>query len=155
MKQITAFLFILLLFACTEGKQEKVAIITPPRVEMLTNPTGIDQEPLRFMWQLKADVNDVYQTAYQIMVATNHKNLEKEKDLVWNSGKVSSDNSIYIPYEGKPLESRQTYYWKVKVWTNKGETPWTVPNHFTMAFMDSSDWQAKWIGLAGKMDRTG
>ncbi|MCD8041590.1 MAG: glycoside hydrolase family 78 protein [Tannerellaceae bacterium] len=146
MKQVTAFLFILLLLACTEGKQEKVAVINP-RLEMLTNPIGIDQDTPRFMWQLKAGVNDVYQIAYQIMVATNHENLEKEKDLVWNSGKVSSDNSIYIPYEGKPLESRQKYYWKVKAWTNKGETPWTVPNHFTMAFMDSSDWQAKWIGL--------
>ncbi|MCC8095778.1 MAG: hypothetical protein LIP05_10715 [Tannerellaceae bacterium] len=106
MKHLTAVLFILLLFACTKGEQGIVSVINP-RVEMLTNPTGIDQDAPRFMWQLKAGVNDVYQTAYQIMVATNHESLEKEKDLVWNSGKVSSDNSIYIPYEGKPLESRQ------------------------------------------------
>lgn len=152
MKHLTAVLFILLLFACTKGEQGIVSVINP-RVEMLTNPIGIDQDTPRFMWQLKAGVNDVYQTAYQIIVATNHESLEKEKDLVWNSGKVSSDNSIYIPYEGKPLESRQKYYWKVKAWTNKGEASWTVPNYFTMAFMDSSDWQAQWIVLDKSLNK--
>ncbi|WP_029904762.1 alpha-L-rhamnosidase [Prevotella sp. 10(H)] len=116
------------------------------RTEMRTNPDGIDIQSPRFMWQIISDKSDVSQTAYQIIVAESQKDLNKQTNLSWNSGKVTSGSSIFIPYEGKPLQSRKTYYWKVKVWTNKGESPWSEVANWTMA-LSKEDWQAKWIGL--------
>ncbi|MCD8263268.1 MAG: hypothetical protein LUD02_03150 [Tannerellaceae bacterium] len=122
------FLSFCLLLACTAEKASQLQI-SNPRIEMRRNPLGMDIEKPRFMWQLTAKENDVYQTAYQILVATSPEELNKENGNVWNSGKVHIDNFLFIPYEGTPLQSRQTYYWKVKAWTNKGETPWSETNH--------------------------
>ncbi|MCD7935535.1 MAG: glycoside hydrolase family 78 protein [Tannerellaceae bacterium] len=145
MKQLT--LLLICLFTICAPIQATALQIKNPRIEMLTDPIGIDIQSPRFLWQLKANENEVYQTAYQILVATSENDLNAERNLSWNSGKISSGNSIFIPYEGTPLESRKTYYWKVKVWTNKGETPWSKTNQWRMAFTDRNDWQAKWIGL--------
>ena len=38
-------------------------------------------------------------------------------------------------------------YWKVKVWTNKGEAAYSSPAQFTMGLLDEKDWKAKWTGL--------
>ncbi len=145
MKQLT--LLLICLFTICVPIHITALQIKNPRIELLTDPVGIDIQSPRFMWQLEASENDVYQIAYQILVATSENDLNAERNLSWNSGKISSGNSIFIPYKGSPLESRKTYYWKVKVWTNKGETPWSKTNQWRMAFTDSNDWQAKWIGL--------
>jgi alpha-L-rhamnosidase len=34
---------------------------------------------------------------------------------------TNSSQSIHINYSGKPLRSATKYFWKVKVFTNKGE----------------------------------
>ncbi len=112
---------------------------------MKVNPIGIDIQQPRFMWQIASDKTDVYQTAYQIIVAESAKDIESKKNLLWDSGKIRDARSVFIPYQGKSLNPRQTYYWKVKVWTNKGES-WSDTNTWTMA-LSANDWEAKWIGL--------
>lgn len=126
--------------------------ITNLRTEMKNNPNGIDVSNPRLMWQIESSLTDVNQTAYQIIVAESVKDLNSQKNLSWNSGKISSASSVLIPYEGKPLQSRKTYYWKVKVWTNKGETSWSEVNNWTMALTDTGEWNAKWIGLDKSMN---
>ncbi|MFV0329317.1 MAG: family 78 glycoside hydrolase catalytic domain [Dysgonomonas sp.] len=123
------------------------------RTEMKVNPLGIDIQQPRFMWQIDTDMSDIRQSAYQIIVAESVTDLNNQQKLLWNSGKTSSDNSIFITYQGKPLESRKTYYWKVKVWTNKGESAWSEINSWTMALTDN-DWKAKWIGLDKSMNES-
>lgn len=130
--------------SCSHEKNSTVQNMT---VELCSNPLGLDVPHPRLSWQLKANVNNVRQKAYQIMVATSPDGLNSGHNVVWNTGKVNSDHSILIPYEGKVLKARQKYYWKVKVWTNKGATDWSAPGQWTMALTDSSDWQASWIGL--------
>ena len=60
---------------------------------------------------------------------------------------VYSESSVNIPYEGKPLESRTTCHWKIKVTTNHVTSAWSRPAQWSMAFMSDDDWKAQWIGL--------
>jgi alpha-L-rhamnosidase len=118
-----------------------------PLVEMRTNPIGVGAVQPRFSWQIKASQNNVQQSAYQLVAAESVENLTKETNLSWNTGKVENGNSVLIPYHGQALRSGKTYFWKVKVWTNKGVTPWSKPASWTMALLEASDWKAQWIGL--------
>lgn len=43
-------------------------------------------------------------------------------DVVWDSGRVESAQSILIEYLGPNLTPRTEYDWTVTVWDNHGET---------------------------------
>ncbi|HEX8376750.1 MAG TPA: family 78 glycoside hydrolase catalytic domain [Pedobacter sp.] len=123
------------------------------RVEKLESPIGIDATSPRFSWQITSDQRALLQTSYQILVAETAEKLAAEKDLTWNSGKREGGISVLIPYEGKPLESAKKYYWKVKVWTNKGEALSSAPAHWSTAFLNNSfSNNAYWIGIDSTMN---
>jgi alpha-L-rhamnosidase len=118
------------------------------RTEGMTNPLGIDAQKPRFSWKTEATTErNVLQKAYQILVASSAAKLSKNESDVWNSGKVSTDASIWIPFAGKPLQSNAAYFWKVKVWTNKGESQWSAPASWSMGILEEVQWKAQWIGL--------
>jgi alpha-L-rhamnosidase len=103
------------------------------------NPLGIDVQQPRFSWQLVSDQRNVSQSAYEITVSD-------AKGFVWKSGKVSSDQSVHVPYAGSPLQSGKKYKWEVRVWDNNDKpSPWSEPAFFQTAFLNTSDWKAKWI----------
>lgn len=81
----------------------------------------IAQKQPFFGWTVNSGQKNVLQTAYRILVASNLENIQKESNLWWDSGKISSDNSLNVTYSGKPLESNAVYFWKVKTWNNLGE----------------------------------
>ena len=110
------------------------------RVENLTNPLGIDTDQPRFSWVTTSDEKDVRQTAYQIIVSG-------DKGELWNSGKVDSDAQLWIPYAGGKLKSGMQCSWKVKVFTNKGETAWSESQRFGIGLLKECHWSGRWIGL--------
>ena len=116
------------------------------RLEMKENPLGINVVQPRFSWQLASGKPNLKQAAYQIQVAASPGQLESGDDLLWDSGVVRSDESILVPYGGKPLESGKPYYWRVKLTTNQGDTPWSDAGSWSMALLDDSEWKATWIG---------
>jgi alpha-L-rhamnosidase len=120
--------------------------VTNLRCEMLVNPLGIDIKDPRFSWQLNSDQRNVQQTAYQIIISSSEQKLNNDDGDVWNSGKQNSSQSIHINYAGKPLRSATKYFWKVKVFTNKGEALTTETAFFSTGLLNSDDWKAKWIG---------
>jgi alpha-L-rhamnosidase len=117
------------------------------RCEMLINPKGIDATKPRFSWQFITEARGMKQLAYQIIVASSIYKLNKNEGDVWNSGRITSDQSTLIEYAGMPLKSRQECFWKVKVWSNKGEEQWSETSSFTIGLLRPADWKAKWIGL--------
>ena len=82
--------------------------------ENRTDPIGMDATHPRFTWKITSDKRGTMQTAYRIDVS------EKENfgGHVWDSGKISSDSSVFITYKDKPLQSGKKYYWRIKVWNN-------------------------------------
>jgi len=121
-----------------------------PLIENLRNPLGVDVTP-RFSWQLVSGKRNVMQTAYEIRVSDAITTLSKGN--IWSSGKVNSDQSLFVPYGGKPLESGKKYFWQVRVWDNTGKaSAWTEANFWQMGLLNASDWKAKWIQPGYKED---
>ena len=113
---------------------------------MQENPVGLNTLAPRFSWQISSTTPDLVQQSYQIQVALTEEELKKGINLLWDSGVVDSDLSVLIPYRGESLVSRGKYYWRVKVNSNQGSSDWSKIAHWSMALLDDSDWQAKWIG---------
>ena len=121
--------------------------ITELRTEQLKNPLGIDVRQPRLGWRIESDEQNVMQTAYHILVASSADLLAQGKGDIWDSGKIESDASQWIAYQGKPLKRNARYYWKVKVYTNRGEADWSAPAFWSMGLLNEADWQGQWIGL--------
>lgn len=132
-----------ILMAGCQGTAVKVDSL---KVEMQENPVGVETPTPRFSWQIASNVQDIHQKAYRIQVARSEQDLKKETNLLWDSGDVPNDESVLIPYEGEALLSGEVYYWRVKAITNQGETAWSKTGHWSMALLNASEWQAKWIG---------
>jgi alpha-L-rhamnosidase len=116
------------------------------RCEMLDSPQGIDTKTPRLSWWISNDQNNIKQQAYHIIVATTKEKLNKNEGDLWNSGKVNTDRSVHVLYAGKLLTSGIKCYWKVKSYTNKGESSWSKPSYWSMGLLTSATWKAKWIG---------
>ncbi|MGA9119993.1 MAG: family 78 glycoside hydrolase catalytic domain, partial [Bacteroidota bacterium] len=120
------------------------------RVEDLVNPLGIDVRTPRLSWQLESTVRGERQTAYQIIVASRPGLIHERRGDIWNSGKVSSDQSVLVEYKGPALRSTGTYYWKVLVWDKNGRpSAWSETAFWSMGLLRPGDWRARWIGHDG------
>jgi len=120
--------------------------------ENLENPLGIDAAQPRLSWILYSTERGQRQTAYQVLVASSGKNLKADNGDLWDSGKISSDQSIQLDYAGKPLTSQLDCFWKVRVWYKDGNvSAWSKSAHWSMGVLNPADWDgAKWIGLDGE-----
>jgi alpha-L-rhamnosidase len=133
------------------GVWARAATVIPTdlRCEYLADPVGLDVGQPRLSWKLTAaspSLRGVRQRAYQILVASSPELLAEDKGDVWDSGKISTDNSLNIPFGGKPLVSRQELFWKVRVWDgNRKRTAWSEPARWEMGLLKSEDWQARWV----------
>ena len=76
--------------------------------EYFTNPIGLDVQQPRLSWQVSSEQRCARQTAYQIVVSKNPAvSEESPTDVLWNTGKVTADSSLHIPYAGPPLQPGQ------------------------------------------------
>ncbi len=117
------------------------------RCEYLKDPSGIDVEKPRLNWILTPGSTGRNQSAYQILVASTPASLEKDNADLWDSGRVSSDQSTWVAYAGKPLTSGARAYWKVRIWDEAGRrSPWSGHATWSMGLLKPSDWYGKWIG---------
>ena len=144
-KKIQLLLFSLLLLGA--GSLRAAIDVTNLRTEQLKNPLGIDTRQPRLGWRIESDEQNVMQTAYHILVASSPELLEQGKGDMWDSGKIETDASQWITYQGEPLKCNAPYYWKVKVYTNKGEANWSNPAFWSMGLFNEADWRGQWIGL--------
>ncbi len=118
--------------------------VTHLNTEDLMNPIGIDELFPRYSWRLESDKKDVKQASYHIVVKGSDK-------VVWDSGEVMNDQSLYIVYSGKELKPFTTYTWTVRVTDNLGETACSEAASFETGRM-GMPWAARWIATPGKMD---
>ena len=112
------------------------------------NPLLLASLQPRFGWELSSANNGACQTAYQITVSSS-------SDLMgdcWNSGKVSSDRSQLVTYDGARLYPGKTYFWTVQVWDEKDQPSMSSTQTFTLAPSNEEISVARWIGAITKVD---
>src|SRR3989441_10041594 len=96
------------------------------RVEYLTTPIGIDVVQPRLSWRIESTRRNTMQAAYELQVGTSEASLIRGANLLWDSGKVVSDASVFVDYGGPPAVSRTRYYWRVRIWDTSGRaSPWS------------------------------
>src|ERR687894_1331873 len=108
--------------------------------EYRVDPLGIDERVPRLSWVLESEGRGQVQSAYRILAAGSEEKLEAEESLLWDSGRVESDRSVSVEYEGEPLRSGSRCVWKVRVWDGEGQpTPYAEPAVFEMGLLEGSD----------------
>jgi len=122
--------------------------LTNLRCEYRIDPTGIESLSPRLSWEIQSGGRGVLQTAYRVLVSEDSISLEKNMGTVWDSKKIFSDASIQVAYEGSALSPAKTYYWKVMVWDNHGDSShWSKMAWWQTGLFTQADWKgARWIG---------
>jgi alpha-L-rhamnosidase len=115
------------------------------RTNALENPLGIDTEHPAFAWQSDAKTANWMQSGYEVLVAKDVKDLRPGKAEVWDSGRVTSSESVDISYKGAALESQTRYVWKVLVWDSRGKETSSPAAWFETGLLKAGDWKADWI----------
>ena len=142
---ITSAFILLFTFSTYTLIAQKAA--TDLRCEYLQNPIGLGVKQPRLSWIIPAepDKKNIKQTAYQIQVAPTLDDLQKSRRLIWDSGRVDSDQSIHVTYPGE-LTARTRYHWRVRTWDQDNqESPWSEPAYWEMGLLHAENWSADWI----------
>lgn len=122
-----------------------MAHIDRTRCEYLPEALGVDTASPRFSWQMADDqhVRGRAQSAYQLLV---ERVVGEQRTTLWDSGKVSSDASVNVEYDGQPLASTWDCRWQVRAWDEQGNaTDWSDEARFVMGLLDPDEWQGDWI----------
>ena len=119
------------------------------RCEYQDNPLGIDVLRPRLSWKLASAQRGVAQSAYQIRVT-------ETSDVLWDTGKVLSHQSIQVPYDGSALRSGRRCTWRVRIWDgNDQPSAWSEPSWWEMGLLHPIDWHAHWIEPGWQEDKSG
>ena len=145
-KLLLLVLIILLTLSCNRTNSPDI-IPVQLKCNNLKNPVGVDKAP-GLNWIVTSGTRGTKQTAYQILLDSDVKNLKSENDCYWNSGKVTSSQTAWIQYAGPALKPGTEYFWKVRLWDNNDQpSVWSRPAFFLIGLFEKNDWSsAKWIG---------
>jgi arylsulfatase A-like enzyme len=86
-------------------------------VELIRSPDTdvkvFDLQP-EFGWTVPP--GSKFQSAYQILLASDKASIDANNGNVWDSKRVASGASTNVEFTGEPLDIGKTYYWKVRIW---------------------------------------
>ena len=145
MKHVVSLIFILSWITISQLSQAQSAFqLSFLKTEYATTPLGLDIPTPRFSWQMSAPNGrrGLVQKAWQIVVS------DELGQQVWNSGKIESDTSLGIYYQGKSLQPTTRYVWKLTVW-DQDDRIGQSESWFETGLMNPSQeaWSgAQWIG---------
>ena len=138
--------FLILCLSCFSLVLAAKTTVVNKTCEYHVNPIGIDVVQPRLSWQLQSDGQNIMQSAYEIRVAASESALNSAGKLIWTSGKVASDKSVNVVYEGPALSSMQRVYWKVRIWDQDGKaSAWSQPAYW-------GNRRSSAFGMGGRMD---
>jgi len=115
------------------------------KCEYRVNPLGVDTLVPRFSWEMDDAQRGAKQTAYQIIVSTDSR-MKDLNAVVWDTGKVESDQSVHVAYKGKSLTSATRYFWRVRTWDVEGKPSlYSQTQWWEMSLLKPAEWTARWI----------
>ena len=147
----TAFSATLLGFLVLSHTPAAHADLSPEQLscEYKTDPLAVDSAHPRLFWKVASRDRGEQQTAYRIIAASSPSRLSSGNADLWDTGIVTSHDTIQLPYAGKQLSSGQQVFWQVRVWDKNGlPSKWSKRATWTAGLLKPADWTAKWIGPA-------
>lgn len=121
------------------------------RVDMLSEPIGLDDTQPLLSWKINDPAQGARQTAYRVRVIAN---TSTSASVVWDSGKVESAQSQGIVYAGTPLEASHRYFWTVESWDKDGKPyPISKASAWEMGLLSGTAWKGEWIGYERPEDK--
>lgn len=118
--------------------------LTGYRVCRMSEPAGITRTA-QFSWQTVSKKPNVMQTAYRLRVAASRADLKAGRNLLWDSEKTNSDESVSVPYQGRRLPYESQVFWQVEVWLSTGEHLESPVQSFLTGIKQFRS-EAQWIG---------
>jgi alpha-L-rhamnosidase len=141
---------VLLYGGCMRSVETTTMEVVDLTCEYLVDPLSVNTAQPRLAWKIRQDVaakRGQLQTAYQILVASSPEILAGDRGDLWDSGRVKSERSVQVVYEGRELEDMQRCWWKVRVRNNYGEwSPWSEPACWGKGIGSAGQWRGQWIG---------
>ena len=116
------------------------------------DPMGLAQEgAARLSWKLMSDKQGARQTAYRVVAATQSDAVGGATPDLWDSGKVTSDQSINVAYAGKAVGSKVRVYWRVTIWDENDAATDSETAFWETGLLTGDEWTGQFIGssLAG------
>ena len=151
----SAFL-VLLFFIINTSAFAQSSAPTGLLCQLMSHPelSVITERNPEFCWIVNSDKPGDSQKAYQILVTSSADLLQNNVADMWNSGKVTTAQSINVHYAGKALSPNKTYYWKVKTFNKKsGECAWSIPQQFNTGEFDrATKWpgESRWLQIVNE-----
>ena len=149
-----AIIILIIILSLGSSLLAQTITIVKPTVEFQDGSQPLATNVPRFSWHYESSAENVKQTSYQIVVASTEENARNNIGDLWDSKTIFSDRMLLIPYEGKPLHSRDKAYWKAMATLTydnpEGQQQETqlesTINYFEISLLDADDWYAQWIG---------
>ncbi len=110
-----------------------------------------DAKP-EFGWIVNDRSRGARQSACRVLVASKRELLKQDRGDMWDSGKLETDRSINVEYDGKPLQPESSYWWKVRTWDAAGrKSPYSRLQVFLTGSFEAGGrkWPAesRWVKL--------
>lgn len=140
------FTWTAVLFVCTcltTHAASKFAV-SHLRCEGLESPLLVDTAQPRLSWQLDSAASGVRQTAYQLRVTELGAD-GKPVGASLETGRVESDQSVWVEVPAFAAKPKARYQWQVRVWDNqKQDSGWSAPGKFETSLL-GCEWMAAWL----------
>jgi len=129
------------------GSEKSVGAPAKLRTDDLITPLGLDDQAPHFAWQLNDPRRGARQSAYQLQIATSRQQLASGKPDTWDSGRIASDQSVGVSYQGSTLTPSKRYFWRVLAWDKDGKAyPTSEISWWETGLLGQENWRGKWIG---------
>ena len=140
---ILSYLYLLLgttLFSCAPQELKTPFEL---KCENIPVPVGVDTQTPRLSWKLPLLEEDSINRV-EIWLSTDSTQLSGRQSGYWNKSIIGAP--IRVSYDGQPLDSYTTYYWKIGYQTSsKQKTTFSPISSFTTGCLSPDNWKGKWI----------
>lgn len=118
-------------------------------VEHLQDALGIGAAKPRLSWSVQTETPCWYQKAYQIALC------DAEGDLLHQTERIESEQSVLVAWPFAPLTSRQRVSVRVRVWgADNVVSDWSESVPVEAGLLHAEDWQAQFITPTWDEDTT-
>ena len=118
------------------------------QVEHLQDTLGIGTPHPRLSWIVETDIQEWYQSGYEI------EEFDANDKLISQTGRVESDKSILLAWPFEPLSSRKQVTIRARVWgTDGSESDWSESVVIETGLLSTSDWTARFISPTWDEDK--